>query len=405
MMSRNQWTVALATAGALGASSAVIGDESHPLNTLLPATTLSGYVDTSAIWQFGSRYNTLGGTVPENAVATRFANTGSDRQNGFNVDAVKISLQKPLDEGQWAAGYKVETIFGADAAALPGQLGVNSTTGVALKQAYVELRAPVGNGIDIKVGQYDPIIGYEVFDSYANPNFSRSFGFALEPLGHTGVLGSYQFSDAIGLALGVANTHFGPINQKVSVNSDKTYQGALTLKAPDSWGWIAGSSAYFGIIGGADIGHTSGPRPVNFYAGASVATPIKALSLGVGYDYLSNPYNAFADYGASPILAGAAKSSYANAFAGYASYQLTEKLKINARGEYATSSGGIFLPGNDANDERVLGITGTLDYSLWANVVTRAEIRWDHVSGGSITNPFNGYRNDVSLLANIVYKF
>jgi len=408
----NKWTVALAAAGVVSAACAGLAEESHPVNTLLPATTLSGYVDTSAIWNFGSGYNTLGGTVPKNATANRFASTGSDRQDGFNVNAVKIALEKPLDEGTWSAGYKVETIFGADANYLPGSLGGNlannpgapGNIGVAIKQAYVALRAPVGNGIDIKIGQFDPIIGYEVYDSYANPNFSRSLGFFLEPISHTGVLASYQFTDVIGVAGGVANTHFGNIYQKVNVESDKTYMGSLTIKAPDSWGWIKGSSLYAGVVGGADVGLTTGPRPVNLYLGASMSTPITALTWGVSYDYLFNPYNS-ADAAPVPALVG--KSSYANAFAGYVSYQLTEKLKINGRGEYATSSGGIFLPGANVNDEKVFGLTFTADYALWANVVTRAEFRWDRDVGAATPagGPFNGQRNDFSLLANIIYKF
>jgi hypothetical protein len=87
----------------------------------------------------------------------------------------------------------------------------------------------------------------------------------------------------------------------------------------------------------------------------------------------------------------------------YATYQLTEKLKANLRGEYANSSGGIFIAGN--NDEKVTGVTATFDYALWANVVTRAEFRWDHIAGGSNMNAFDGQRNDLSLALNVIYKF
>jgi hypothetical protein len=372
----NKWTVALAATGVVSLASAVLAEESHPLNTLLPSTTLSGYVDTSAIYNFGTG----------NAQANRFVNTGSDRQDGFNLNVVKIALEKPLDEGTWSAGYKAELWAGPDAAALPGS---NFGSNLALKQAYVALRAPVGNGIDFKIGQYDPIIGYEVADSVANPNFSRSYGFWLEPLGHTGILASYQVSDAVGIAAGIANTHFGPINQKASVgNKDeslKTYQAGLTLKAPESWGWLAGSSLYAGVIDG---GVSSAKDSLSLYTGASISTPIKALSLGVSYDYLAS---------------GSFNSSYANAYAVYASYQLTEKLKANLRGEYANSSGSVFLAGT--NDEKLTGVTATLDYALWANVVTRAEFRWDHVAGGSNLNAFDGQRNDYSLALNVIYKF
>jgi len=370
----NKWTVALAATGVVSLASAVLAEEakSYPVNTALSATTLSGYVDTSAIWNLGT------GT----SQAARFVNTGSDRQDGFNLNVVKIQLEKPLDEGTWSAGYKAELWAGPDAFGLPGS---SFASNLAIKQAYIELRAPVGNGIDLKVGQYDTIIGYEVANSIDNPNFSRSFGFALEPLSHTGVLASYQFTDAVGLAAGVADSATGVINAKSTVESVKTYMAGLTLKAPDSFGFLAGSSLYAGVIDGGKM-FKGGIDTVNLYVGASVSTPIKALSLGVAYDYLAN---------------GTFKGSYANAFGGYASYQATEKLKLNVRGEYANDSGGVFI--GTLKREEVLAATFTADYSLWANVVTRAEFRWDHAADGS--HPFNGQRNDFSLAANIIYKF
>ena len=389
-MKFNKWSLALAATGVVSAASVAQAQESHPVNTLLSSTTLSGFVDTSAIYNVGS-----GRTV-----ANRFANTGSDRQDGFNLNSVNVQLEKPVDEGTWSAGYKAELMFGPDAQVMPGRLGAGSQ--VAIKQAYAALRAPVGNGIDLKVGQFDPIIGYETTSSYQNPNFSRSLAFNnLEPFGHQGVLASYQFSDSIGLSVGVANSAnnggrfgangggstLGDINAKPGVESYKSYMAGLVLKAPDSLGWLAGSSLYAGVVQGLETG--SNNDPITFYVGASIATPIEALTLGVGYDYQAN---------------GIANSSYANAVSGYISYQLTEKLKLNNRVEYATSSGGVFLPGG-SNDERVFALTSTLDYALFANVVTRAEVRWDTAIGGTVLRPFDGEKNDVSLALNVIYKF
>ena len=47
--------------------------------------------------------------------------------------------------------------------------------------------------------------------------------------------------------------------------------------------------------------------------------------------------------------------------------------------------------------------TITADYSLWANVVTRLEFRWDH--GANRFTGFGAQRNDISLAANVIYKF
>jgi hypothetical protein len=406
-MKFNKWTVALAATGVVSLASAVQADESHPVNTALSSTTLSGYVDTSAIWNLGS------GTT----VANRFANTASDRQDGFNVNTIKLQLEKPIDEGTWSAGYKVETMFGPDANVMPGAL----TSGVAIKQGYAALRAPIGNGIDFKIGQFDPIVGYEVTDSYANPNFSRSLGFNnLEPFGHTGILASYQVNDIIGVSAGVANgdSKFGLNGGSLTAagfksgqtgssfrdklaESSKVYMGSVVVKAPESAGWLSGSSLYVGAVNGDANGSKNDPTLL--YVGVSLATPIKELSLGASADLLFNGGNS----GVPSVV-----NSYANAYAFYTGYQITEKLKANNRFEYATSGYGAFLPTinnlggqrADGTADKVIGETFTLDYALWSNVLTRGEFRWDRcVDGGG--NPFNGQKNDLSLTASIVYKF
>jgi hypothetical protein len=277
---------------------------------------------------------------------------------------------------------------------------------VAIKQAYAALRAPIGNGIDFKVGQFDPIVGYEVTDSYANPNFSRSLGFNnLEPFGHTGILASYQVNDIIGVSGGVANgdSGFGLNGGSLTASgfasgqvggsmrgllaeSARVYMGSVVVKAPESTGWLSGSSLYVGAVNGDANGSKNDPTLL--YVGVSLATPIKELTLGASADLLFN--------------AGVGGQSYANAYAFYTGYQITEKLKANNRFEYATSGYGAFLPGRA--EDKMIGETFTLDYALWANVLTRGEFRWDRsVDGGA--NPFDGQRNDLSLTASVVYKF
>src|SRR5678815_1927978 len=95
------------------------------------------------------------------------------KQDGFNLNAVKLALENPLDEGQWSAGYKAEVLFGPNAAilgTLPGLDTGSQESQLAIKQAYVNVRAPLGNGLDFKVGVFDSIIGYESTDADHNPN-------------------------------------------------------------------------------------------------------------------------------------------------------------------------------------------------------------------------------------------
>jgi len=59
-------------------------------------------------------------------------------------------------------------------------------------------------------------------------------------------------------------------------------------------------------------------------------------------------------------------------------------------------------------------LTGTVEYDLWANVVTRIELRWDHFlssesafGGNYLGEAVDQVENptSVGLYANVIYKF
>jgi Putative beta-barrel porin-2, OmpL-like. bbp2 len=420
-MKCNKWTMALAAAGVVSLGSVVQAEEAqHQVLTALSSTTLSGYIDTSATWKLGTDQG--GGRLPGHVF------DGADKMDGFNLDAIKLTLAKPLDEGQWAAGYNVDLIFGSNAnfyQAVPnggfGGIPTANTSDFAIKNAYVELRAPVGNGIDIKVGVFDTIIGYEVFDAVGNPNYSRSYGFALEPTQHTGILLSYKFTDWLSAAAGVANTAFGPINDRgvqgignTPIESSKAYMGSVTVTLPDAAGSFAGSTFYVGVVNGFDgnsvFGAPNGEteRTSSYYAGATVKTPLDGLAVGAAFDYRT-------DFGSTMQPGLSLPENKAYAVAGYLSYSPKDsKFKINDRVDYTNADPGTWYPAGepgvsamDPNREHLLSNTLTVDYSLWDNVITRGEFRWDHSLTGD--RPFGGTDNPMKnafiLAANIIYKF
>ena len=77
---------------------AIINAEETPSSVLttLSSTTLSGYVDTSAQWNFGTG----------NAHLPDYKFGGSSKADGFNLDVIQLRIEKPLDEADWAAGYQ-----------------------------------------------------------------------------------------------------------------------------------------------------------------------------------------------------------------------------------------------------------------------------------------------------------
>jgi len=106
----------------------------------------------------------------------------------------------------------------------------------------------VGNGLDLKIGSFDTIIGYEVFNAGSNPNYTRSYGYTIEPTNT--LASSLRTRSTSGRHLGRHREHLGRRHQCSfrRKESSKSYMGAVTLTAPDSMGFLAGSALYLGIV-------------------------------------------------------------------------------------------------------------------------------------------------------------
>src|SRR5260221_7530106 len=262
-MKFNKWTLGLAAVGVVSLTSAVQADEAKmsTVQTALSSTTLSGYVDASI------QYNPTGGG------STAPVSFNGGKGNGFNLNVVDLTLDKPEDEGLWASGYHIEIGLGADAAALG--------TGSAIRQAYITLRTPVGNGIDWKLGVFDTIIGYESTSSGLNPNYTHSYGYTMEPTTHTGLLATYAFTSELSVSAGIADSKGPLINDRTPQynggysDSFKAYMASIAFTAPQSWGWAAGSTLSGGVVTGAYT--YSSDASTSWYLGASIATPVTAL--------------------------------------------------------------------------------------------------------------------------------
>jgi len=415
-MKIEKWTLGLAAAGLATLSPALLAQNALPqmqqVQTALSATTISGYVDTSAVWNPGTG----------NANPAPYAfNAG--KQDGFNLNAVDVKIAKALGEESWSAGYVAELSYGPDAQA------IDSASAYPIRQAYVELNMPIGNGIDWKIGRWDSLLGYESSDSMKNPNYTHSYGKTFEPTENTGILASYKVCDAVTVQAGVADTlnTFG-LNTRSApgapvIESKKSFLGLVTLTAPDSWGDFKGSTLYAGYdYGSGDHGGTNGivggtgTDSGELYLGTTINTPVKDLTLGASWDWIHHV----------PVVipgglgGGTYDAQYFSAVAGYMSYKI-EKLTLSGRAEYANGpalTGLLYaqngeapgVGGSGAPFNKVIDVTGTVQYDLWENVISRIEVRWDHAADGS--TPFGGTvsgtgakRNEITVAANVIYKF
>jgi len=419
-MKVNQWTMGLAAAGVISFG-AVAQAEEKPSNQVLTAisgTQISGYVSTSVHWNPSGQAGFAG-------EGPAYLNNKGD---GFNLDVVQLTFSKPLDEGEWSAGYVAEVWMGPDANVLGnvignGGAGTTSAGAISLAQGYIALNVPVGNGLTVKVGTFNTIIGYEGNNSADNPNYSRSWGYTLGPFQHEGVVATYKIVDGVSLTAGIANRQDTGLQSVAvrtpgrivgnnvqsgagagtGVQSQKTYMAAISLTAPDSWGFLKGATLNAGVVDGISAAAgNSGLLPdiTNIHVSANIPTPIESIKLGFAWDHIQIAGNNF-----TGVI------SDTDVYAFYASFSNLgiEKLKLNTRLEYL-SLGNATFTGDDPN---VVTLTATLEYPLWANVLSRLEYRWDHDATGARSGPgqarsgvVGGGANNVHLLAlNLVYKF
>jgi len=411
------------------------------VETAQKGITLSGYVDTSYTEQFGGR-----GTAFGNGQAA--LHQFDVNNNNFNVNAVKIALEKALpDKNDWAAGFRIDTMYGSDAKILSAsdtQLGGFGDSSVYLEQALVKFRIPVGNGLDIYAGKFVTLLGYEVIESPANPNFSRGLLFTNAiPLTNTGIYADYKFNDTFEAKFGVVdgwnnsastpnNTNSGigaPISGTTDARNDypfggKAITGQLNINAPGKNANITQSFIYSpsgepsndgpalgsAAFSGANFaGHDNGPIAVYDIWGNWNPTFVKdsALTLGFNIDFGYNgatgtPSQTLPLGGvATPAVKGVGDSNTWWGTALYAQYKFNKTLTLAARGEYLhedASANPKFGAVGVSNDD--WSETLTASFNIWDNLLTRVEYRYDHITNGSTNPGVNGGPNNVGTYTN-----
>jgi hypothetical protein len=282
--------------------------------------------------------------------------------------------------------------------------GPNAVTiaGSPIRQAYMTLHTPVGNGLDWKVGVFDTVVGYESNSDPLNPNYTRSYGYTIEPTTHTGVLASYTVNSEISISAGVANSGYvNSFTPTTTYESQKTYLGSIGLTSPDSWGWAKGSTLNLGVVDSINstkpvfgsLTALGGGSSTEWYAGLTMPTPWTPLKAGASFDYLDT--RSFGGDVWNVAL--------------YSTYQATDKLSLNARAEYLDSNHGGVYSGFGGIDNEAEEVTLTAQYNLWANVLSRVEFRVDHVEHGNTfgTNAAGATdkSTDFLLALNLIYQF
>lgn len=363
-----------------------IGEKPSPALLELPSGLrglgISGYADVAYTFNFAE---------PKPTRVTR-GRAFDNEPNGFTPHAFELVLEKSMDDSM-PIGFRTDLVFGDDAEVV----GL-STTGLGLgtdeldiQQLYITAKAPIGDGIDFKLGKFVTLLGAEVIESPANWNYSRSFMFNYSiPFTHTGALATYPLGELGSVTAGVVNGWDNPDDN----NTFKSMIGNVTVTP------VEDVTLGVNAITGAEVATDNrNDRTVLDFVGTW--KPLEELTLMANYDF---GYQS----------AGRTTSFDTREWAGlalYAKYDFTPTWSLAGRWEWFDDKDGFrtglsTLDGTTPTDVDFYGYTLTSQWKLHEHVLARLEYRHDKADENVFFHDgedFIDYQDTIA--AELIYHF
>ncbi|MCF7967932.1 MAG: porin [Methylococcaceae bacterium] len=277
--------------------------------------------------------------------------TFGDRDGYVQMNQLYFYLQRAVDTAGdgWDIGGRFDFMYGSDAVftqaygAPQGNWDLNLMPNdasrfykMALPQAYVEVFAPVGNGLSTKIGHFYTIIGNEVVTAPDNFFYSHAYTMQYgEPFTHTGVLSSYPIDDNWTLNGGV-------VTGSVFGGWDGGFNQGL-----GNWNGLGGVNWASDDKGtSAALSFTTGP------ISEQNSSNLSMYSLVIKHDIIEGLHYTFQnDWGQAENLVTNLNGQQQNAswygLNNYVVYDIMENLGIGLRGEWFRDQNGtrVFSPG------------------------------------------------------------
>jgi hypothetical protein len=351
----------------LGRPAAAEGQPKSHLEELV----LFGYVENSFV-------GNLGGAGRGNVNELRFY----DHDNGYTFNALELSLRKDPSE-QYRLGGGVVITGGLDSQK-NHSLGIfrgvddvgplfRNTPKYDLPEAYASYLLPLGSGLTLKAGKWGTPVGYEVYESPKNLNFSRSLLYTLgTPYTHTGLLASYQFTKWFGATLGFTNGWDSADNNNGYLRPMGIVDFTPSDKLTASVHWMVGPEQTRDQMRGHDVNQ-------RWIVDTTIAyTGIDKVTLALNFDFAGEENDP------ALVALGTRKDNDSrwSGIAAYAGYDWTQALRTVLRLEYFADPQGVkssetSTPGHNVD---LWEVTATVEYKIWRGLVGRLEYRHDEAS-------------------------
>jgi len=312
-------------------------------------------------------------------------------QNRFMLNALAVVLDKPYDPAKLSAGFHSELLVGQDATMIQSA-GFNLGAQADLPHLYVTLNVPTasGNGLQFKVGRIPTLMGLEVIETYANPNWSEGNQFIyVENFTGTGVSVETKFNDHV-------DAQFRVINGWDQVSDNNTHKSLMGRV-----GIYPNALTSLGIVG-----YWGPEQPGNNTANRYGVEGLLWRKLGQAAVWIQG------DYGreqANAALPDPTQDAKWWSLGGWVTYDFGSSLGLALRGDYVNDENGARTSlspiGPSAfpfNTGQKFGSgTATLNIRAWPNAVVRPEVRYDR----STLAAFDGKKDQVTLALGVSYLY
>lgn len=357
-----------------------------PQKTLdfLGQTEISGFVSSSFFHNFNDDSS---GIINQGFV---------NKRDTFAINKFKLALEKPVaaSPDKWEAGFRADLIAGEDAKLIHSAGLGNAGEPIDLEQAFVVFNVPVGKGLLVKVGKFVTLMGLEVIEETANPNWTVGNQFQyVEPFTQTGLLLQYQWTDKIDTEFVVYNGW----DQVTDGNNARSFMGRIGLALCDSTS--LGLIGYGGPeqAGISDNWRTGGQALLTQKIGSNVITYVQ-----LDYGHEENAPNT--------SVAGIAPNAEWYAGGVWAVWQATETLGFSVRGDYLKDRGSsrttsFFTAPADPGTVEFTSLTASVNFTPVANLQIRPEVRYDHASEYIFTDGAGAKKEQFTIGIGVAYLY
>ena len=319
--------------------------------------------------------------------------TFNDRSGEFQFNQLNLFLQKAVDLSShtWSVGGRVDVMFGTDsrftqATGLDDKLISEQNLrfyDLAIPQAYLEVFAPLGNGLTAKIGHFYTIIGHEVVTAPNNFFYSHTYAMQYgEPFTHTGILLSYALNDDFTLNAGSV-TGWNNFDKDAS---NMNFLGGVSWTNDK-----ATSSASWSVVSGDVDSTASNNRTVS--------------SLVISHSFTEKLQYVFQhDFGYQQQATVALKDAYWYGINQNLFYDFTDTFSAGLRGEWFRDSNGTLL--NFGSAGHYYALTAGVNWKPKEWLMLRPEIRYDWAdSKALVATSSSVFSSKISILYQSLSSF